>query len=71
MHVYQAQKFTSSQDVHDVCFGFLTTTCNWYFPGLGPTVSELDVSQLPVFPKKDFTMVLPEVKEHIAKNIPG
>ena len=41
-----------------------------YISGLGPTVSELDVSQLPVFPKTRFSMMVPEVLEHIQK-MPG
>lgn len=33
--------------------------------GLGHTVSELDVSQLKVFPKTHFSMLVPEVVDHI------
>jgi len=40
------------------------------FTGLGPTVSELDVSKCPVFPKKKFSMMLPEVEEYL-KQYPG
>ncbi|XP_052802762.1 isochorismatase domain-containing protein 2-like [Mya arenaria] len=36
-----------------------------YPKGLGPTVSELDVSKCPVFPKMKFSMMLPEVEEHL------
>lgn len=35
--------------------------------GLGPTVPELDVSQHKVFPKTCFSMLIPEVEEHIKK----
>ncbi|XP_046560058.1 isochorismatase domain-containing protein 2-like [Haliotis rubra] len=38
-----------------------------YPKGLGPTVSELDVSQHKVFPKTCFSMLIPEVEEHIKK----
>lgn len=36
-----------------------------FFKGLGHTVSELDVSQLKVFPKTHFSMLIPEVVDHI------
>ncbi|XP_045174774.2 isochorismatase domain-containing protein 2-like [Mercenaria mercenaria] len=36
-----------------------------YPKGLGPTVSELDVSKCPVFPKMKFSMLIPEVEEHM------
>merc|ERR1712137_929017 len=36
-----------------------------YPKGLGPTVSELDVSKHPVFPKMKFSMAIPEVMNHI------
>ncbi|XP_046360652.2 isochorismatase domain-containing protein 2-like isoform X1 [Haliotis rufescens] len=38
-----------------------------YPKGLGPTVPELDVSQHKVFPKTCFSMLIPEVEEHIKK----
>ena len=38
--------------------------------GLGPTVSELDVSDLQVFPKTKFSMCLPEVMDKM-KDHPG
>ncbi|KAK2144617.1 hypothetical protein LSH36_743g01008 [Paralvinella palmiformis] len=41
-----------------------------YPKGLGPTVSELDISGLPVFPKTRFSMVLPEVEEHMKQTMP-
>ncbi|KAL4225747.1 Isochorismatase domain-containing protein 2 [Mactra antiquata] len=41
-----------------------------YPKGLGPTVSELDVSKCPVFPKMKFSMMIPEVEEHM-KQFPG
>ena len=46
--------------------GFLS----FCFPGLGPTVSELDVKGLPVFPKTQFSMMIPEVESHL-KTLPG
>jgi len=36
-----------------------------YPKGLGHTVSELDVSGCPVFPKTQFSMMIPAVQEHI------
>ncbi|KAH3877070.1 isochorismatase domain-containing protein 2-like [Dreissena polymorpha] len=36
-----------------------------YPKGLGPTVSELDVSKYPVFPKMKFSMMIPEVETHM------
>lgn len=36
-----------------------------YPKGLGPTVSELEVSKCPVFPKMKFSMLIPEVEEHL------
>lgn len=36
-----------------------------YPKGLGHTVSELNVSQLKVFPKTHFSMLIPEVVDHI------
>lgn len=41
-----------------------------FIKGLGPTVSELDVSKCPVFPKMKFSMMIPEVEEHM-KQFPG
>ncbi|KAK3605551.1 hypothetical protein CHS0354_013192 [Potamilus streckersoni] len=38
-----------------------------YPKGLGPTVSELDVTQCPVFPKQKFSMMIPEVEQHLKK----
>ncbi|XP_071104915.1 isochorismatase domain-containing protein 2-like [Haliotis cracherodii] len=38
-----------------------------YPKGLGPTVPELDVTQHKVFPKTCFSMLIPEVEEHIKK----
>ena len=38
--------------------------------GLGPTVKELDVSGLPVIAKTRFSMMVPEVQEHL-KQLPG
>ena len=35
--------------------------------GLGHTVTELDVSQVPVFPKTQFSMLIPEVENHLKK----
>ncbi|XP_041366504.1 isochorismatase domain-containing protein 2-like [Gigantopelta aegis] len=38
-----------------------------YPKGLGHTVSELDVSQVKVFPKTKFSMLVPDVEQHISK----
>ncbi|KAL5017701.1 hypothetical protein ScPMuIL_005216 [Solemya velum] len=38
-----------------------------YPKGLGPTVPELDVSDLKVFPKTQFSMIIPEVEEYMHK----
>merc|ERR1712165_613361 len=40
-----------------------------YPKGLGSTVSELDVSGCPVFPKTQFSMLVPEVQDHM-KTLP-
>jgi hypothetical protein len=40
------------------------------FAGLGSTVSELNVSHCPVFPKTQFSMVTPEVENHL-KTLPS
>ncbi|OWF53085.1 isochorismatase domain-containing protein 2-like [Mizuhopecten yessoensis] len=37
-----------------------------YPKGLGPTVSELDVSQLKVYPKTQFSMLIPEVVDRLS-----
>ena len=42
-----------------------------FFSGLGPTVSELDVSDLPVFAKMKFSMWQPDVQKHVTENMPG
>lgn len=52
------------------CVGWSTRTSLCiivHFAGLGPTVSELDVSQCPVFPKTSFSMLIPAVEEHMKK----
>merc|ERR1719277_331820 len=41
-----------------------------YPKGLGPTCSELDVSGLPVFPKTQFSMCVPDVKQHLKTSTP-
>jgi nicotinamidase-related amidase len=40
-----------------------------YPKGLGRTVAELDVSGLPIFPKTQFSMFVPEVENHL-KTLP-
>lgn len=51
------------------CNIYIWLLCNQrlFLAGLGPTVTELDVSQLKVFPKTRFSMLVPEVKEHLKK----
>jgi len=41
-----------------------------YPKGLGPTVPELDVSRCPIFPKTQFSMMIPEVENHL-KTLPN
>ena len=36
---------------------------HFHSPGLGSTVSAIDVTDVPVFPKTKFSMYLPEVKQ--------
>ena len=42
----------------------------YFVSGLGPTVSEMDVSKEKVFPKTSFSMLVPAVVDHI-KTLPG
>ena len=48
---------------------YFSSPSNQYPKGLGNTVSEIDVSNAKVFPKTVFSMMIPEVREHMA-NLP-
>ncbi|KAI0227388.1 Isochorismatase domain-containing protein 2 [Lamellibrachia satsuma] len=58
-----AQRMLKTADILDVP----VIVTEQYPKGLGPTVSELDVSQCPVFPKTSFSMLIPAVEEHMKK----
>ncbi|KAK2190078.1 hypothetical protein NP493_90g05012 [Ridgeia piscesae] len=58
-----AQRLLKTADILDVP----VVVTEQYPKGLGPTVSELDVSQCPVFPKTTFSMLTPDVLEHMKK----
>lgn len=55
---------------NQICYISIHNKFICLFSGLGPTVSELDVSQQKVFPKTQFSMLIPDVVNHL-KTIPG
>ena len=46
----------------------MTVDMHFFLTGLGPTVKELDIEGLPVFPKTQFSMMLPEVMDQLGKH---